>query len=315
MKILKKIPFISLLFTGWEFAFKGYPTHHYGYRLSQQSKIIFHTFLNPIFASKWFKILNSADFSFIVKHRNRLYIKPFRPYISIKWNKKQKVKVISDTYRFLKGKGDLFNQLLTNDEGKIIARLQPNDSHEIILRLGYDYRFRKEGEMILFLESEQLGGRFISVSFSFEEKEKDHWVCLIGCVQGHKINTEQYSSKLAQKLMFGQRPKALITYAIQEFSRVLGCSAIYGVGNSIQSFHQKHAIHLPWLHNINFDYDAFWQEVGGKSVDKGWFELPLIPLRKDMKDIKSKKRSMYRKRFNMLDNLSENILNSIKTSN
>jgi len=308
---LKQIPLISVLDAGRRFASKGYPNYHQSYFDKQQWKIIFYTLFNPRFASKWFTLLKSPNFSFVFIHRPRLYIKPFRPYISIKWNKKQKVKVILDTYRFIKSKGETFTQLLTHNEDKIIAHLVFNNTYEGFLKLGYDDRFRKEGELVLSLECSQLGGKIISVAFSFEEIKKGRWVCLIGCVQGQSINT-QHSSKLAQKLMFGLRPNSFIIFSAQELSRQLGCTAIYGVGDSIQAYRKKHTIHLPWVHKIHFNYDKFWYEVGGQNIGEGWFELPLIPVLKNIQEIKSNKRSMYRNRYHMLDNLSLKISNSVK---
>jgi uncharacterized protein VirK/YbjX len=310
-RILEKIPFISVLITGWQLASKGYA--HYGPKncRKQQWKIIFHTLFSPIFAYKWFEFLKSPDFNYIFNYRPRLYIKPFRTYISIKWNKKQKVKVILDTYRFLKNKGDAFGQVLTNPDGLIIANLMFDNTYQGYLKLGYHDSFRKEGELVLSLDCSQLGGKVISVSFSLEESTNGDWLCLIGCVQGLKNMNTPDAYKSTQKLLHGLRPNSFIIYAVQELSRHLGCTAIYCTGNSIQAFHKKHFIHLPWVHKINFNYDKFWDEVGGQNIGKGWFELPLMPARKDMQEISSNKRSMYRKRYELLDHLSLEISNTV----
>lgn len=50
------------------------------------------------------------------------------------------------------------------------------------------------------------------------------------------------------------------------------------------------------------DYDAIFSEAGGKAGH--YWTLPLQEDR-DLESIPSKKRSMYRKRFAMLDSLSE----------
>ncbi len=308
--LLKQIPIISILVSGWQFASIGYANDTPKYRKKQKWKIIFHAFLNPIFASKWFKLLKSKDFNHVFSHRPRIYIKPFRVYISTKWNKKQKIKVILDTYRFIKSKGEVFEKILTHREGLIIADITFDSSHTGFLRLGYDDKFRKEGELVLTLESNELGGKIVSAAFSFEEITKGYWSCIIGCVQVHGANSNQSYYKKTQKLMHGLRPNSFIIHSVQELSRHLGCQKIYCTGNSIQVNRKKHAIHLPWFHSINFDYNSFWNEVGGKNINKDWFELPLLPVHKNIQEIKSNKRSMYRKRFGMLNDLSLKISGS-----
>lgn len=308
--ILNKIPFIS----GWQYASKAYANDSLNYRRKQQWKITFYTLINPIFAYKWFEFLKSPGFKYVSLYRPSLYVKPFRTYVSTKWNKKRKLKVILDTYRFIKSKGDAFSQVLTDKEGLIIADLMFDNTYEAFLKLGYDERFRKEGELVLTLECNQLGGKIISVAFSLEESKEGQWSCIIGCVQGYNtINQTQGAFKSMQKLLQGLRPNSFIIYSVQELSRNLGCAAIYGVGNSIQVNRKKHAIHLPWVHSISFDYNNFWDEVGGKDVGKGWFELPLIPIRKSIQeDVKSHKRALYQRRYKILDDVSLKISDTVK---
>ncbi|MGY0398628.1 MAG: DUF535 family protein [Ostreibacterium sp.] len=302
----------SLFATGWQLASKGYANDNPTYRRKQQWKIIFHVLLNPKFAYQWFKFLESPEIKEVTLYRPRLYIKPFRVYISTQWNKERKVKIILDTYRFIESKTYLFSQIVTHKEGILITDLLFNDTHKAHLKLGYDRTFRKEGELVLSLECTELGGKIVSVAFSLEETTAGHWSCLVGCVQGHDNSDEQNAFKLTQRFLHGLRPNAFIIYSLQELSKQLDFNNIYCTGNSIQAHLKKHAIHFPWK-NINFDYNQFWLEVGGQNKGKGWFVLPLIPVRKDLQEIKSKKRSMYRKRYDMLDQLSTKITNKVKT--
>jgi len=55
-----------------------------------------------------------------------------------------------------------------------------------------------------------------------------------------------------------------------------------------------------------FNYDEFWQENQGVYHAPYW-RLPLEIERKPLEDIVSKKRSMYRKRYEMLDSLANDI--------
>lgn len=306
VRITREFFLVSALLQGWNLAKEGYKNHGENYRKKQQWKIAFHSMLSPAFAVTWFETLKSSAFDAVSGPRSRLYIKPFRTYISIKWNKQRKLKVIFDTYRFMKLKGDMFSKLLNENESSTLTQVVLNEECSGSLVLGYDDQFRKEGEVLLSFECAEFGGRVVSVAFSFEEIETNKWVCLVGCVQGHPLN-EVGATKKVQKLMHGIRPNSFIMNSLQELCRNLGCHAIYCVGDSIQSYRKKHAIHLPWRHGIDFDYDEFWREVGAKECGKGWFDLPLIATRREMSELKTKKRSMYRKRYLMLDELSVNI--------
>jgi hypothetical protein len=60
--------------------------------------------------------------------------------------------------------------------------------------------------------------------------------------------------------------------------------------------------------------DEFWLEAGGtKSDDPRFFELGKIEHKKDIEDIKSSKRSLYRKRFAMLDAFDADITEKLKS--
>lgn len=58
------------------------------------------------------------------------------------------------------------------------------------------------------------------------------------------------------------------------------------------------------------DYDAIFAESAGKLGE--YWELPLHFETKNMDDIPSNKRSMYRKRYAMLEQLRENMATALK---
>ncbi len=293
-------PFITSI----KLASKAYEKHSPKYKKKQQWKILFYTLLNPVFSDKWFKFIKSPEFYNIYLHRTRIYIKPFRPYISTKWNKKQKIKVITDTYRFLQTK-NLLNKILSNN--LIISNIKFNDQQSGILKLEYDERFRKEGELVLTFECNNCGGKIMSVAFSFKETHNKNWDCIVGCVQGH-CNKEYFN--LSQKLLNRMRPNSFIIFSLQEFVRNLNCNNIFCAGNAIQANQKKHFINIKKIHKINFDYNKFYEEAGAVKYNDNWYKLPLKPKLKDIETIKSKKRNLYRKRYKMLDEISIQIKNN-----
>jgi len=292
------------------FAKKGFSTDGEKYRKKQEMKSYWSALFNPFFSYRWINMLQSDDLKEVVSSRPRLYFKPYRVYMSVKWSKKRKVKVITETYRFIRSK-ELFNKkILAGFEGFDIARFKLGEKSEGILKVCYDERYRKEGELVLNFICHDLGGLIASLSFSFEQLKDGNWVSRIGCIQGNRLDNDD-QTKATQKLLHGMRPKAFMVFAIQEFSRHLGLTAVYGAGDSIQAYRGKHAIHLPWLHAITFDYDTLWKESGGHPSNEGWFELPVIPVRKQKEEIKTNKRSLYAKRYALFDEISAHISETV----
>jgi uncharacterized protein len=304
--LLPLVKLTSVAIDGWKFATAGFADQSRGYRRKQQWKSAFAPLAHPFVAAAWFAFLKSKEFRFVAAARPRLYFKPFRIYLALGWPIKQRIKVIRDTYAFIVERGEAWKRVITDPAGVIVARIPLDDAGEGVLRLGWEEGCRKEGEVVLMFESETLGGKIAVAAFSFEKELDGRWLCRVGCVQGQK-EAVAGSSKVVQKKMHGLRPKALMVFAVQEFARRLGVPAVCGTGNTIQAHLRKHAIHLPWRHAIRFDYDALWAEAGGRPIDKGWWELPLPPVRKSIDEIESKKRAMYTRRYTMLDDIAGQI--------
>ena len=54
------------------------------------------------------------------------------------------------------------------------------------------------------------------------------------------------------------------------------------------------------------NYDEFWQENGAQRGDKYW-QLPLQVEQRPLEEIQSKKRSMYRKRYQLFEQIEQGI--------
>ncbi|MBS1749551.1 MAG: DUF535 family protein [Bacteroidetes bacterium] len=296
---------------GWQLAESAFSGERKSYRRKQQYKIFLYTLMNPVFSKKWFNTLYSPEYNKVFTLRPRLYVKPFRVYMSARWNKHQRMKVILDTYNFINDLGIPLTQVLPEKKDITVGSFTLKDGQTASVVLGYDERYRKEGELVLFFVCEQLGGIISAASFSFELNNSKQWVCRIGCVQGHKT-VDENTAKTAQKQMHGLRPKSFMVFLVQEFARSLGVVAIYGAGQTIQAFNRKHFIHIPILHKITQDYNNLWLELDGELKEDGWFELPLIFKRKAFEEIKSHKRALYKRRYEMMDNIASEITESIK---
>ncbi|MBI1669550.1 VirK/YbjX family protein [Capnocytophaga periodontitidis] len=280
------------------------------YIKKQKNKILFHTLLNIPFAKKWFSLIQSEEYKWVLSHRPRIYFKPFRVYMSTKWGKKERTKALLSCYAFIKQQPFLTRVIQEEKPIKLAEFTMKYNGEKGQIYLGYNERFRKEGELVVSLHCDSYQEAICEASFVID-KENEGWVCRIGCVQGNKSAETENAIKELQKQMYALRPKALMIFIIQELSRQLGCSVLYGVGSKIQAHNKKHFIHIECLHKLSFSYDTLWKEADGTPDKDGWFKLPIEMHRKPMEEIKSSKRSLYRYRYEMLDKIATEIKETI----
>ncbi|MDQ6990218.1 MAG: DUF535 family protein [Mariprofundaceae bacterium] len=92
-------------------------------------------------------------------------------------------------------------------------------------------------------------------------------------------------------------------FCVTEFCRQLGCINIYGISNQAHVSQSHHKT----KDRIKFDYDAFWSEMTAIKEDEHWFSMPYKYPQKDISEVKTKKRGMYRKRYLILDEIVQQI--------
>ena len=128
---------------------------------------------------------------------------------------------------------------------------------------------------------------------------------LIAVIQGPNFEGSKDMVKLLTKKCHGLRPAYLMVEAMKALTKVLGYSALWGIPHKYQN---KSRIVQSKRYVV--DYDAIFAESAGTLKD--YWELPLHFETKNMDDIPSNKRSMYRKRYAMLEQLQENMVTALK---
>lgn len=133
-------------------------------------------------------------------------------------------------------------------------------------------------------------------SFTLLEPNK----LLIASIQGSNADNAQELIKIVTKKLNGIRPMFMLIYLFKMISEHY----------ALQLCAIPHKYQAKYRFNDNarllFNYDDFWQENGAELKGEYW-ELTNTIEQKSLDDIPSKKRSMYRKRYEMLDILSQNI--------
>ncbi len=144
--------------------------------------------------------------------------------------------------------------------------------------------------------------RVYDASFTFLPPNK----ILIASIQGPKGEDAAQLVKTATKSLFGVRPMFMLVNIFKMLAQDLQLD-LEGIAHKNQGKYRFND-HTKLL----FNYDEFWSENQGVLNADGYWHLPLDIERKPLEEIQSKKRSMYKKRYAMLDETAQQITRFFK---
>lgn len=173
-------------------------------------------------------------------------------------------------------------------------------------QLYYGAGQRKEGLLTLLLTLENQG--IYHANFRFGKGFNGEPAMWIGTVQGYKDGLD--NAKTVTKKMFGYRPKNFIMFLLRHIAVICKVESIYAVSD--EGFYAN--THLVRGHRAKVaELNPLWEESGGVVCsDKRFFKIPLEEYRKPIEEIKSQKRSQYRKRYDLLDQYQEEVQENLK---
>ena len=176
------------------------------------------------------------------------------------------------------------------------------DNEELALMLYYEAGQRKEGllSVMLRLSTKPL----YQIIFWIAPNKAGQPSMWIGAMQGPNMDNAREIVKQTTKLCHAYRTKNLILYAAQAVARSLGLSHIYAVTN--EGYYTNNHVRID--KKLKTDFSDFWREAGGRETEDNRFdELPLVETRKTMEEVPTRKRAVYRRRFEMLDELDATV--------
>ncbi|WP_101776385.1 VirK/YbjX family protein [Pasteurella oralis] len=123
---------------------------------------------------------------------------------------------------------------------------------------------------------------------------------LIAVIQGPNFDGSKDIVKQLTKKCHGLRPAYLMVEAMKALTNAFGYQKLLGIPHKYQNKSR-----LVQSKRYVVDYDAIFAESAG--VLKDYWELPVQFNIKEMESIPSNKRSMYRKRYAMLEQLQDSM--------
>jgi len=190
--------------------------------------------------------------------------------------------------------------------GKVVvaADIQGRSAARYRLCLARDVLNSSEGELTVDLVRVDGNRRVASLSIVVGALDpggsSDLW---IGGLQGCSGADSKAVTVQATKDLWGLRPKDLLIHAAYALGDIFGAASLKAISNAGHVLEPRAGKNIRWY----ADYDAFWRELAGESIAGDFFLLPAVRRRRSVEDVPPAKRSMWRARYALVDEIGADI--------
>lgn len=225
-----------------------------------------------------------------------------RPYLCSNYSVKQRAQALLAHYGTVQQLPPALYTLFLSPLDQVVARLQGknDDRFEVVCSTG---RYDREGEITLVLLYNAI--TIASLSFSFIQQAGERGL-LIGGLQGPRKTVNAEVIRDATKSSYGLFPKRILMETLFWLAARCQVKRILAVGDNTHVFRS-----LRYRHSkrevFHASYSEFWLSLNGEALANGWYQLPLAMPRKPLEEIASKKRAEYRRRYDFMDRLEQQL--------
>ena len=259
-------------------------------RLDRSLRFCLRAWLYPTAHRQWFAVMDRPQLQSAVAFSPRMCERVQRDYISTRFSMAQRGLLLRKHFDLVCAMPEHVREAVYSPAGHEIARFIVADI-EHVLKLQHVPTNAREGDLGLVWECSL--GRVATVAFALINARRGVRVMLVGGLQGVRGDDMVEMYRVLTRSMYGLRPMSSLVQFLQMAAGALDVSELLGVGN------RAHIRFKPG--KTLLDYDQLWQEHGGRPDVLGLQRIPVVPIRRDLADVASSKRSMYRKRYALLD--------------
>ncbi|WP_082616358.1 DUF535 family protein [Massilia sp. Root418] len=262
---------------------------------------------HPLITRGWLQVLNShGALRELALLQPRLLHKIYRPYLSSRLDRPQRLAALAAHYRFVL-QHELAGTVAQAVRGPLVlARFEGKSGAPYQVDLRAIVPMEREGELVLQLRCR--GALVYSVAFSFlaDGAQSAAASVGVGCLQGPQCGAGLELGREATRDLHGLRPKNLLLRLVQQLGYAYGCSQVLLVGND-----NRAVLKQIRKGRVHADYNAFWLEMGAQPRSDGDYALACGPLQAPvMEEIASRKRSEARKRYDLLAGVAAEVVDS-----
>ncbi len=157
--------------------------------------------------------------------------------------------------------------------------------------------FNREGQLVLSLFHD--GNRVYSIAFLLSQENGER-VAYVGAIQGVRQPEESDLYKNITKGACGLRPRDLTISLFLVFCEAIQVQRILAVQDRYRQ-HRHSYFGAAGNPKVFADYDAIWSEQGATLNEDGYYSLLPGVRAKPLESVSSNKRSMYRRRYQFLN--------------
>ena len=218
------------------------------------------------------------------------------PYFDARWDAATRVRQLEAHSAVLQG--NLAKYGFGIAEELFLLDLTAFEMPGFALVLDKPHWFVREGAVTANLFQDDV--RLFSVTFAFERVD-GRLELVIGSVQGRKIDRVLDIYRDFTKISHGIRPRDFMIEIVRMIARAEGVTRIRAIPDRYR--HQRHPYFSREIErDLPLNYDEIWIDRGGSEAADGYFEIPLS-VQREFDTIPARKRSLYRKRFALLEQL------------
>ena len=273
------------------------PTYRY--------KFFFRTlFLSPITLKLLDKLRQYKLLGYYLSCQTNLPCKLQRPYLASCLSQQERYEALAYHYDFLTNRPDSMTKAFYNlDIPFELASIRAKNDANIKIAMQARNKYAREGELSLYFYDND-GIDLATLTFTIAQYQQKSTLFISG-LQGTGHHEARTRVQQATKQCYGLFPKRVAVEAALIIAGYYQLEQIIAVGN-------KTHVYNNWRYNsrqerILSDYDDFWLTIDGKQDSRSLFILPNQINRKSLEEVASKKRSEYRNRYALLDELKNNI--------
>lgn len=244
--------------------------------------------------STWTETENANDAIRVDRHF-LAPIQPTRPYINTNWTLSKRLDVLKRHYRMTSSTMTPLD--LTLQDSKELIKLDAI-LPDLTLVLDRPLWFRFEGECVLNVFLKDI--RAVSLAFSVG-LEDGVPVAYVGAVQGGSVGPHMMEiNKAITHAAHGLRPRDLILNLFRMVCARCGINEMLMVSNA------SAVAYSPYFGQraVRVNFDEIAHDHGALPDSSGqYYRMPVNAPRRDLSEVPSKRRSMHKHRYKMLDEL------------
>ncbi|XBS68683.1 VirK/YbjX family protein [Acerihabitans sp. KWT182] len=236
--------------------------------------------------------------------QTKLPDKIHKPYLYSGLSVRQRASALIDHYHYIENIENVpLRKAFLSAQGRVIASFTGKEGELFTVKMGSIGKSEREGETNMFLYMGET--RLAALTFCLVRRPEGA-VAIVGGFQGANRSTPHELIKQATKSCYGLFPKRLLLESLLrivkrlDIKRILAVSDAGHIFNSLRYRRRKKDVFMA-------SYDEFWDSINAIPYSTSLYDIPLTIPRKEMDDLPSKKRSEYRKRYALLDELSNSM--------